>query len=75
MQCPVCSGKAENLTPNTMEGVVVGCTNAATTGSRAGVFYAFTRLQADQRRAALADARQTARHGWPVIGSASLSLR
>lgn len=75
MQCPVCSGKAENLTPNTMEGVVIGCTECGDYRISGGVFYAFTRLQADQRRAALADARQTARHGWPVIGNATLSLR
>jgi hypothetical protein len=75
MQCPVCSGKAENLTPNTMEGVVVGCTECGDYRISGGVFYAFTRMQADQRRAALADARLTAKHGWPVIGNTSLSLR
>ena len=25
MQCPICSKEARNLTPNTLDGVVVGC--------------------------------------------------
>lgn len=75
MQCPVCSGKADNLTPSTMEGVVIACTECGDYRISGGVFYEFTRLQADQRRAALANARQVSKHGWPMIGSASLGTR
>jgi hypothetical protein len=75
MQCPVCSGKAENLTPNTMEGVVVRCTECGDYRISGGIFHAFARLQADERRAALADARQSARHGWPTIAQVSAHAR
>jgi len=75
MQCPVCLERAENLTPNTMEGVVVGCSRCGDYRISGVAFAGFMQLQAEQRRAVLADARQTAKHGRPVIGSAPRAQR
>ncbi len=75
MQCPVCLEKAENLTPNTMEGVVIGCSQCGDYRISGVAFHGFMRLQTDQRRAALADARQAAKHGWPVIAQVSPGMR
>jgi hypothetical protein len=75
MQCPVCLEKAENLTPNTMEGVVVGCSQCGDYRIAGVAFHGFMRLEAGQRRAALAAARSTATHGWPMIGGAAVALR
>ncbi len=75
MQCPVCLEKAENLTPNTMEGVVVGCSRCGAYRISGVAFHGFMRLESDQRRAALADARLAAKHGWPVIARVSANAR
>jgi hypothetical protein len=75
MQCPVCLEKAENLTPSTMEGVVVGCSQCGDYRISGVAFAGFMRLQTEQRRAALADARQAAKHGWPVIARVSAHAR
>ena len=69
MQCPVCSGKAQNLTPNTMEGVVVGCTDCGNYRISGVAYYDFMRLQVDGRAAALAAAKQVSRSGWPTISA------
>ncbi len=75
MQCPVCLEKAENLTPNTLQGVVVGCKQCGDYRISAVAFHGFMRLEADEKRAALAAARSTATYGWPMIGSAAVPLR
>jgi hypothetical protein len=75
MQCPVCLEKAENLTPNTLQGVVVGCKQCGDYRISAVAFAGFMRLEADQKRAALAAARSSATHGWPMIGSVPAGLR
>jgi hypothetical protein len=75
MQCPVCLEKAENLTPNTLQGVVVGCKQCGDYRISAVAFAGLMRLEADQKRAALAAARSSATHGWPMIGSVPAGLR
>jgi hypothetical protein len=75
LQCPVCLEKAENLTPNTLQGVVVGCKQCGDYRISAVAFAGFMRLEADQKRAALAAARSSATHGWPMIGSVPAGLR
>jgi hypothetical protein len=69
MQCPVCRGQAENLTPNTMDGVVVGCAECGDYRIAGGAFHEFMRLQAESRVAALQAAKGAARAGWPMIGA------
>jgi hypothetical protein len=67
MQCPVCRGQAENLTPNTLEGVVVSCQSCGDYKISGNAFYAFTRLQDERRAAVLAAAKTAASAGWPTI--------
>ena len=75
MQCPVCRGQAENLTPNTMDGVVVGCSECGDYRIAGGAFHEFMRLQAEGRVAALQAAKGATRSGWPMIGGAVIRLR
>ena len=75
MQCPVCRGHAENLTPNTMDGVVVSCGGCGDYRISGVAFYAFTRLQDEKRVAALAAAKMAAQNGWPTICRGALEGR
>ena len=75
MQCPVCRGQAENLTPNTMDGVVVSCGSCGDYRISGVAFYAFSRLQDEKRLAALTAAKQTARTGWPTICRGVIEVR
>ena len=52
MQCPICTRPAENLTPNTLDGVVVGCDHCGDYRVSGTAFYGLTRLAAHQRAAA-----------------------
>jgi hypothetical protein len=72
MQCPVCRGRAENLTPNTLDGVVVGCTACGDYRIAGGAFYDFMRLQTEKRAAALEAAKLASRSGWPIIGASAM---
>ena len=67
MQCPVCAHQAENITPATMEGVVVSCESCGAYRISGGAYYELMRLQLERRGAALENARRTSRHGWPII--------
>ena len=67
MQCPVCGDHAENLTPNTLDGVVVGCDRCGAYRVSGSAFYEFQRLHLDKRFAALEAAKRASRHGWPMI--------
>ncbi len=69
MQCPVCASQARNLTPNTLDGVVVGCDHCGDYRIPGSAFYDLTRLEADRRAAALAAAKRSSHVGWPVISS------
>ena len=75
MQCPVCRGQAENLTPNTMDGVVVGCAECGDYRIAGGAFHEFMRLQAESRVAALQAAKGASRSGWPMIGAGGVGSR
>jgi hypothetical protein len=69
MQCPVCTTQARNLTPNTLDGVVVGCAHCGEYRIAGGAFYALTTLLPDQRFEALATARRATKAGWPMINT------
>lgn len=73
MQCPVCEGQAENLTPNTLDGVVVGCALCGDYRIAGAAFHGFMRLHAGKRAATLDAAKRGSRSGWPTIGAASLT--
>jgi hypothetical protein len=75
MQCPVCRGQAENITPNTLEGVVISCQACGDYRISGVAFYAFTRLQDEKRAAALAAAKTSTRSGWPTICREALGAR
>ena len=75
MQCPVCRGQAENLTPNTLEGVVVGCAQCGDYRIDGVAFHDFMRLHTDRRAAALQAAKLSTRGGWPMIGTSAIGLR
>ena len=49
MQCPVCTRPAENLTPNTLDGVVVGCDHCGDYRVSGTAFYGLTRRCASAR--------------------------
>jgi hypothetical protein len=75
MQCPVCSRPAENLTPNTLDGVVVGCDHCGDYRVSGTAFYDLTRLGADQRATALQVAKSGSRAGWPTINDRCVVAR
>lgn len=75
MQCPVCRGQAENLTPATLEGVVVSCQSCGDYRISGTAFYGFMRMHDDKRAAALAAAKTSTRSGWPTISRASIEAR
>ncbi len=69
MQCPICTRQAENLTPNTLDGVVVSCDHCGQYRIAGGAFHDLMRLELEKRSAALDTARLTSRHGWPMIST------
>src|SRR5262245_46946512 len=74
MQCPVCEARARNLTPNTLDGVVVGCDQCGDYRISGAAFYEFTMLKPDRRVAALATAKLASRAGWPLINSRCIQI-
>jgi hypothetical protein len=75
MQCPVCSRQAENLTPNTLDGVVVGCEHCGDYRISGGAFHEFMTLQSERRTAALEAAKLGSQGGWPLISSGCVRPR
>lgn len=75
MQCPVCKGQAQNLTPNTMDGVVVGCGQCGDYRITGVAFHDFMRMQAEHRAAALQAAKLATRAGWPMINASAVAPR
>lgn len=70
MQCPVCAAPARNLTPDTCDGVVVGCPRCGDYQIAGTVFNKLLRLHMENRAAALEKAkRQTSPGARPTIGS------
>jgi hypothetical protein len=74
MQCPVCASQARNLTPNTLDGVVVGCDQCGEYRIAGGAFHELTTLKPDGRVAALAAAKLASQAGWPLINSSCLRI-
>jgi hypothetical protein len=75
MQCPVCARHAQNLTPHTLDGVVVGCETCGSYRVASGAYHGLMQLDADARVAALESAKLAARYGWPIIDSACVRAR
>jgi hypothetical protein len=75
MQCPVCCRPAENLTPNTLDGVVVGCDRCGAYRIAGSAFHDLMRLQLEKRVAVLEAAKLASRSGWPMISTASIRAR
>lgn len=75
MQCPVCSRPAENLTPNTLDGVVVGCDHCGSYMIQGGAFHEFVGLEMSKRLAALEGAKLASRGGWPLVSASSIRPR
>lgn len=75
MQCPVCCGQAKNLTPNTLDGVVVGCDQCGDYRIAGSAFHDLMRLQLEKRVAALEAARVASRTGWPMISTTAIRSR
>jgi hypothetical protein len=75
MQCPVCSRSAENLTPNTLDGVVVGCDHCGSYRITGGAFHEFVGLERKERLAALEAAKLVSRGGWPLVSAGALAGR
>jgi hypothetical protein len=67
MQCPVCSGKAENLTPNTLDGVVIGCERCGDYRVAGDALHPLMRLAPEKRAAVLTAAKAASRAGWPIV--------
>jgi hypothetical protein len=67
MQCPVCCGQAQNLTPNTLDGVVVGCDHCGAYRISGSALHGLLNLKLDRRAAALEAAKLQSRSGWPMI--------
>jgi hypothetical protein len=72
MQCPICSKEARNLTPNTLDGVVVGCDQCGDYRIAGSAFYELTKLKPDRRAAALVAAKLASRAGWPMINTSCI---
>ena len=75
MRCPICLSQAENLTPNTLDGVVIGCSCCGNYRISGGSLHELMGLQLDKRIAALDVARVACRHGWPIINGACIRAR
>lgn len=72
MQCPICSQEARNLTPNTLDGVVVGCDRCGDYRIAGSAFYELTTLRPDRRAAVLAAAKLASHSGWPMINASRI---
>jgi hypothetical protein len=72
MQCPVCRGQAENLTPNTLDGVVVGCERCGDYRVAGDALHSLMGLAPDRRAEVLAAAKAASRAGWPIVVARSL---
>jgi hypothetical protein len=74
MQCPVCSRQAQNLTPATLDGVVVGCDHCGGYRISGGAYHGLMRLQLEKRMAALETAKVASRYGWPIIDGSCMRV-
>ena len=67
MQCPVCRGQAENLTPNTLDCVVVGCQRCGDYRVAGDALHPLMGLTPEKRAAVLKAAKAATRAGWPFV--------
>jgi hypothetical protein len=67
MQCPVCHGQARNLTPSTLDGVVVGCDRCGDYRVAGDALHPLMGLAPERRAAALASAKAASQAGWPHV--------
>jgi hypothetical protein len=72
MQCPVCARQAKNLTPNTLDGVIIGCDHCGEYRIAGSAFHEFTSLRPEKRIEALTSAKLGSRAGWPIINSSCI---
>jgi hypothetical protein len=62
------------LTPNTLDGVVVGCDHCGSYRILGGTFHAFVSLEMTQRLAALEAAKLASQGGWPLVNNRCLRV-
>jgi hypothetical protein len=67
MQCPVCRDQARNLTPNTLDGVVVGCDRCGDYRVAGDALHPLLRLAPEKRAAVLEAAKAASQAGWPYV--------
>jgi hypothetical protein len=67
MQCPVCLSQARNLTPLTLEGVVVGCDRCGDYRVDGDALHPLMGLTLERRAAALEAAKAASQAGWPIV--------
>mgnify|MGYP001467873010 CR=1 FL=1 len=75
MQCPICAREARNLTPNTLPNVVLGCSECGDYRIAGAAYAPFAQLAPTLRAQALMRAKQTTRHGLPMIDLGALPQR
>jgi hypothetical protein len=72
MQCPVCRGQARNLTPNTLDGVVVGCDRCGDYRVAGDALHPLMGLAPEKRAEVLEAAKAVSRAGWPYVMARSV---
>ena len=72
MECPVCRGQARNLTPNTLDGVVVGCEQCGNYRVAGDALHPLLGLTPERRAAVLEAAKAASRGGWPSVVASSI---
>jgi hypothetical protein len=72
MQCPVCRRQARNLTPLTLEGVVVGCDRCGDYRVAGDALHPLMGLTLEKRVAALDAAKAASQAGWPIVVARSM---
>ena len=72
MQCPVCLSQARNLTPLTLEGVVVGCDRCGDYRVAGDALHPLMGLTLEKRVSALEAAKAASQAGWPIVVTRSI---
>lgn len=72
MQCPVCSGEADNRTPNTLSGIVLACPDCGDYRIAGDAYHRLAQLDAHDRAHALDGAKRLAKFGLPMIDMQAL---
>jgi hypothetical protein len=70
LDCPICCAQAQNLTPPTYGGLVIGCDRCGTYRIMKSAVPAVRKLKAEKRLDALKRAKTLiSSRGWPTINS------